>query len=121
MKAPGLVFICLLGMCGCGRHWERFWGQDTKPEVRYIELRPSVDVFDVKGDHFVVIVLGIDEARYLSVYAVDEDGARTPLPYTNEVQGVTATYYIGSDSLEFYHVATALGAGFKHVEVQYVM
>lgn len=91
MPAIRLTFLaCALALCGCGRSWERLWGQDTRREPKYIELRPGYLETEIRGDLFFVMDRRIKYARWLSVWACDAAGVCLQLPYYDARSGKTA-------------------------------
>ena len=84
MKAA-LALLLILSLAGCGRQWEHFWGQDTRPETRYIPLTPDqferplgpVYPFQWADARFT-------KARYLNVFACRSDNVCVDLPKESE-------------------------------------
>ena len=83
MQTLKLVLMLVVGMSisGCGRKWEQLWGQDTRPETRYIPLTPdqfemsigSVNPFQWGDGRF-------RKARYLNVWACTSNNMCVGLP-----------------------------------------
>jgi hypothetical protein len=80
MKTATFILLAML-LSGCGRQWEHLWGQDTRPETRYIPLTPDqfemplgpVYPFQWADSRFA-------RARYISVFACRADDVCVDLP-----------------------------------------
>ena len=76
-----LFIVALLLLTGCGRSWERFWGQDTRPEIRYIPLTPdSIDIPIGTIEPVQWADRRFRDARYLSVWACNANNACLEIP-----------------------------------------
>lgn len=119
--------MAMIFLCGCGRRWEQFWGQDTRPEPRYVELKPNQRQVEVVGDLFYIMAgQEFSKARYISVWAVDAAGVGVPLPYYDPKSGKTAMVVrdikkpeYGPQLIWFVWVRTAL-PGATSVLIEYV-
>lgn len=71
MRKIMLLLLMCLAVTGCGRKWEQLWGQDTRPETRYIPLTPDVVKLALSSDMVQWADKRFQTARYLEVNACD--------------------------------------------------
>lgn len=94
MKAA-LALLLALSLTGCGRQWEHFWGQDTKPETRYIPMTP--DQFEMQigpVQPFQWADTRFTRARYLNVWACLSTNVCVDLPKESDDQLAFAVYVL---------------------------
>lgn len=124
-----VLLICVgLLTTGCGRKWEQLWGQDTRPETRYIPLTP--DVIDIAIGSVEPVQWAdrrFRDARYLSVWACNDNNMCLSIP-EDRPDGDAMTVYVvngyegiaGGCLLVVYNVHALYPAATK-VRVQLVM
>lgn len=78
--SPILLAVALL-TTGCGKQWEKFWGQDTKPQVVYQTDHGRTNEFSTNGDSEVrVLIPGLTSAKYVNIKVSDNFSAWIELP-----------------------------------------
>jgi len=108
---PRLIFILLSGLAvaGCGRSWERFWGQDTRPETRYIPYTTNADSVDIAIGPLNPTQWAdrrFREARTLSVWACTATNECVSVPRDGTGSEEMAVYVLTEGSLiSVYNVA----------------
>jgi len=120
----GLAILLCAGMLlsGCGRQWEHFWGQDTRPETRYIPLTPD----------FIEIGIGslnpvqwadrrFKDARYRSVWACNAQDVCAQMPILGQDPSGPDCYVLLEGSLlSVYNVQQVYPLAVK-IKVQVVL
>ena len=115
-----LVAVCVM-LCACGRKWEQLWGQDTKPETKYIPM--TADTFDI-GVGTLNPVEWMDrrirDARWLSVWACADDNLCVAIPEAHDDLESIAVYTRQDRSyIAVYNVQTSYPGATK-IRIQYV-
>lgn len=96
MKLTKILTIAVLAilLTGCGRKWEQLWGQDTRPETRYIPLTP--DQFEMTIGPMEPFQWGdgrFKKARYLNVWACRSDNVCVALPHAADDE-MSMVFYV---------------------------
>lgn len=104
-----LLLVALVLLTGCGRKWEQLWGQDTKPEIRYIPMSPDQIEVPVGALNPVQYAspTRIQNSRYLSVWACTSDNTCVSIP-EDRPEGDEMTVYVVTEGyiLSVYNVQT---------------
>lgn len=94
MNRLSLLLILPLFLCACGRKWERFWGQDTRPETRYIPLVPGQIILPIGTLNPVQWAdTRFRDAKYLGVWACTDTDICTSIPQDTD-NGIAQAVYI---------------------------
>jgi hypothetical protein len=122
-----LAVCASLMLCGCGRNWERFWGQDTKPEIKYIPMRPDFVEFGITS---VSPAQWADkrfrDAKYLNVWACSDDNYCLAIPEDRPAGDSLLVYVIkGGDMaggcMLFVYNVKAIYPNATKIRVQFVL
>ena len=121
-----LAAVCTM-LCACGRKWERFWGQDTKPEIKYIPMTPGVIDIPITQNPVQWADKRFKDARYISVWACNDNDMCIEIP-EDRPEGDAMTVYVvngyegiaGGCLLVVYNVDLLYPSATK-IRVQYVL
>lgn len=127
MKKLIVLVVIASVLCGCGRKWEQLWGQDTKPEIKYIPMTPGVIDIAITQNPVQWADARFKNARYLSVWACNDSDMCIAIP-EDRPDGDDFTVYVvngyegmaGGQLLVVYNVQ-ALYPGATKIRVQYVL
>jgi hypothetical protein len=117
------LLLCLgLALTGCGRKWEQLWGQDTRPETRYIAMTPDQIEFGIGSLNPAQWAdRRFRDARYLSVWACTDANVCTSIPEDRPDGDDMVVYVITEGSIiSVYNVKSVYTAATK-IRVQVVL
>jgi hypothetical protein len=77
-----VLLLCFgLFLSGCGRKWERFWGQDTRQPIQYITLTPDMVEFPVGSLNPTEWAdMRFKQAKFMSVWACMDNNECIAIP-----------------------------------------
>lgn len=87
MKSFLALCFILLFLPGCGKQWEKFWGQDMENDVVYITDKGFAVESPINGQDMIrVLVPGLSKAQFVNCKLVDSTGVFIEIPvFTNNV------------------------------------
>lgn len=123
-KHKWMVLLLCAGMltAGCGRKWEQFWGQDTRPEIRYIPMTPNQTEIPIGVMNPTVWPLStaIRNAKWFDVWACTDTDQCIEIPEDRPEGDEMAVYVVTSNYLEVYNVKAVYPTVTK-LKVQWVI
>lgn len=117
-----LVLCAALALAGCGRQWEHLWGQDTKPETKYIPMNPGCVDFPIGSLNPVQWAdRRFQDARFKSVWACTAADVCAQMPILGQDPSSPDCYVTSNGALiSAYNVQLVYPAAVK-IRVQIVM
>lgn len=115
-----LCFGVLLG--GCGRKWEQFWGQDTRPEVRYIPMTANQVEIPIGVINPVTYPLtqAMRNSKWLDVWACTPTDTCVEIPEDRPEGDEMTVYVTTGDFLQVYNSTVTYPSATK-IRVQFVV